>query len=384
MFRNKNRSTLIVDEELGMAESVERITRDSHETTPLRESTISDNRGGNIARRSGPLRRRGIGDTFGQTILSHLHVRGGSRLFAKSIIVLVVVSWSTFVLSFRLDPPSTFSSSSILGGETTSRVHYSTEANKQQPLHLRGSEKEALYSQSTNLAQDGTYLEDAFADKSGPMKLSLWLIPPGSDITSDQLNVVSISGNDTLEMGDGSENIYGGTKKVIDDLSEERGGPKFIPHITLGGASVASRKEALELADKLRAGLAGFGRVECSVGDRVLSGDTWNQALVFELVPPHDQFLALCKASREILGMNPSNEISDGCLAFPPPLRVPHMSLYYGMSPPPPKEKYISEVFGSNKDKKSFLAHRIMLWKTDPSSLEGVPEWEAIADISIL
>ncbi len=380
MFRNKKRSTLIVKEELGMTQGGETIARDNHETTPLRESTISDNRRGNIARSSGPLRRRGISNIFDQTIFSGVYVRGRSQIFAKSIIVLVLVSWSAFVLSFRLDSTS----SSILDGATAGRVQFSPGSNKQQTLQLRGSEKKALYSQSTNFAQDGTLLEDAFEDNSGPMKLSLWLIPPGSEIVGDQFNVVSKSGNDGLDVSDESENIFGNTKKVIDDLSEERRGPKFIPHVTLGGTSVASKKEAKELADKLRAGLAGFGRVECSVGDRVLSGDTWNQALVFELVPPHDQFLALCKASREILGMNPRND-SDGCLTFPPPLRVPHMSLYYGMSPPPPHDKYISEVFGSNyEDRKRFLAHRIMLWKTDPSSLEGVSEWEPIADISIL
>lgn len=329
-----------------MTKGGERIAIDSHETTPLRQSIISDPRRG----------RRGSGGILDPAILSRLHARKWSRVLLKSVVAVILVSWSTLVLSFRLDSISTLSTSSIFGKEGS---------------QLRGSEKNTLYSQGKHLVEDN----------SNFMKLSLWLIPSGAD----SARALSQTGNDSFEAIDKSKNIYGRTKKVIDDLSEELGGPKFIPHITLGGASVASKKEAMELAEKLRTGLAGLGPIECSVGDRVLSGDTWNQALVFELVPPYDRFLALCRASRKILGMNPTNNGSDGCLTFPPPLRVPHMSLYYGMSPPPPSEKYLSEVFGGkNNDKKSFLAQRIMLWKTDPSSLEGVSEWEPIADITIL
>jgi len=205
------------------------------------------------------------------------------------------------------------------------------------------------------------------------MKLSLWLIPPSGD---------SITEKNPNENNNDRDSVFYRTQKVINDLSAELNGPTFLPHITIvGGIKVRSETEAAVLAEKLRTGLAGFGPVECSFGDALLSAtDCWNQALALELVHPSEEFLSLCKLSRNLLGME-QNQVN-GCLTFPPPLGVPHMSLYYGDSPPSPRNEYLLEIFGNQK--KSIRTHRVMLWKTYPSSAGGVPEWEPLADISLM
>jgi len=59
--------------------------------------------------------------------------------------------------------------------------------------------------------------------------------------------------------------------------------------------------------------------------------------------------------------------------------------LYYGEEPPEPSGVYLSRIFGANRQQEhSFRAHRVMLWKTDPSTAEGVPEWEPLADLDLL
>jgi hypothetical protein len=311
------------------------------------------------------------GNNFGPTTLSSSHIWGFSGFVAKSTL-LFLVSWSTIVLSFRY-----------------SRMPFSltgagTKTITQQPhVNLRGNEETTELSAATDFDFAHDEPLSPHVPKDGPMKLSLWLIPPGGDEV----------GGDNEDEPNHREGVFDRIQNTIDDLSAELGSPRFFPHVTLvGGIKVDSETKAMALAEKLRTGLSGFGPVDCSFRDVVLSAsDCWNQALVLELVPRSSEtFLGLCKASRKILSMeqtNNNNHEDDGCLTFPPPLGVPHMSLYYGDSPPPPNEKYLSMVFGnssSSSHKNSFRAHRVMLWKTDPSSAEGVPEWEPLADISLL
>lgn len=345
------------------------IPTDSHESSPLRQVTVTpDNRRARIsttAAASSSRQRRGANHIFVPTNLSPSYVWRWSDLVFKASSVFLLVSWSTIVLSFRYAP-------------TPISQHQQTPASIQilSPSNVESSTKKLRGNDKTAFSQD--FLEDT--KNSGPMKLSLWLIPPGGE-TEDAAETTNRKDHDS---------VFDRAQTVIDDLSTERSGPRFIPHITLGGARVASEGEALALAEKLRSGLSGFGSVECSFGDTVLSAPhAWNQAFVLELVPPWTEFLRLCRTSREILGMESSYgpEDKDDCLTFPPPLKVPHMSLYYGDSPPPPSQNYLSRVFGADsgsKHKQSFRAHRVMLWKTDPSSRNGVPQWEPLADISLL
>ena len=356
-----------------MALEVVNIPTDSHESSPLRQVTVTpDSRRARIATASSSSsrQRRGANHIFVPTNLSPSYVWRWSDLVFKASSVFLLVSWSTIVLSFRYAPTP------------ISQHHQQTPVSIQilSATNTESSTKKLRGNDKTAFSQD--FLEDKNNNNSGPMKLSLWLIPPGGE-AEDATEATNHKDHDS---------VFDRAQKVIDDLSTERSGPRFIPHITLGGARVASEGEAMALAEKLRSGLSGFGSVECSFGDTVLSAPhAWNQALVLELVPPWTEFLSLCRTSREILGMESSYgpEDNDDCLTFPPPLKVPHMSLYYGDSPPPPSQNYLSRVFGgggssSTQHEQSFRAHRVMLWKTEPSSRNGVPEWEPLADISLL
>merc|ERR1711862_661214 len=121
-----------------------------------------------------------------------------------------------------------------------------------------------------------------------------------------------------------------------------------------------------------------------------------NQALVMEVVPSKS-FLDLCRTIRRILNQvhNSEEEKDDDYVdhCFPPPLQIAHMSLYYGNEEPPLGHKYLDEIFRTNNNNNSqinddgyypFAAHRVMLWKTNPGSLEGVPEWKPLANFSLL
>jgi len=315
----------------------------SHESTPLTQATSSTAR----ANIFGPPK----------PTPSSSRVRRWSGLFWKvsPVTIILLVSLSTIVLSFRL------AATSISSRDRSNSALLPLSRPPQKQTRLRGSNEE-------------TELEE----QDNPMKLSLWLVPPGGD--GDEEGGASESASET-------NSVFARTQKVIDDLSAQRNGSGFTPHVTLvGGIKVGSEPEALALAERLRNGLSGFGPVDCSFGNLVLSApDCWNQALVLELVPPSEAFLRLCRASRKLLGMEQTTNGEESCLTFPPPLGVPHMSLYYGDSPPPPSDEYRSRVFGSSSNhEQSFRAHRVMLWKTDPSSAEGVPEWEPLADISLL
>eukprot|EP00536_Pseudo-nitzschia_multiseries_P004296 jgi/Psemu1/9656/gm1.9656_g len=202
------------------------------------------------------------------------------------------------------------------------------------------------------------------------MKLSLWLVPPGVEVGS------SISSKNS---------VYERAIQVIDELSATFEGPKFIPHVTIvGGITVDSKEELSALSRRLREGLANFGTIGCIFEDIAQEPTCWNQALIVEMIPS-ERFLALCRASRRILNMELET------ITFPPPAGVPHMSLFYGDSPlsdptSMTSQDYVSRIFDGNGsvDQRSFEAHRVMLWKTDPSSASGVPEWEPMADISLL
>jgi len=205
--------------------------------------------------------------------------------------------------------------------------------------------------------------------KKEKMGLSLWLVPPAGQVSDN----------------DSNDGVYERVTQVIDELSASFDGPKFSPHVTIvGGIRVDSEEEIKALSKRLRDGLANFGTVECNFKDIIQEPTCWNQALIIEM-NPSERFLELCRVTRRILNMELET------IAFPLPAGVPHMSLFYGDSPwsdahPATNQEFLSRIFDNNgrDDQRSFQAHRVMLWKTDPPSAVGVPEWEPMADISLL
>ena len=300
--------------------------------------------------------------------------------------ILLLLSYITFNLSFHFTTPFSLNSSSssssnnihdidsIRISSITQDDEINTITKKQQAL--RGK-------QTTTTIMPNTITNDVVPQKKKEkIKLSLWLIPPGGEASDNNKE----DGNNN----NNNNNVYERTKEVIDELAEQYNGPKFIPHVTIvGGIEVDSEEDAMVLSKRLEEGLAWFGNVECNFKDVLQEPSRWNQALIIEMIPS-DTFLQLCRFSRKILGLEQQEQGGD-CITFPPPAGVPHASLFYGESPPADPD-YVSRIFGtsdnsdsdSDSNNNSYQSHRVMLWKTDPSSAEGVPEWEALADISLL
>ncbi len=377
MFRSKHRSVSVKKEELGMINNGVSIAIDNHESTPLRQATTSEAR---VSSRSTQLARRSASDTLSSPSISRSRSWFRSGIVIKILSVILFLSWPTFVLAF------------LFVRTTTTPLIVDTKTTKSPPLssasasvNLRGNKEKTPSAAKFDFSKNGGFAsKNGIRDNRAPMNLSLWLIPSRGE--KGKKGESETNNNAESKDKKVTNSVYERTQTVIDNLATELGGPKFMPHVTLGGTTVASDAEALELAEKLRTGLSGYGPVNCFIGDEVLSEHTWNQALVFELIPPFDDFMGICAASRKILGEKATKFDKEDCLSFPPPLRVPHMSLYYGISPPPPSETYLSGVFGirNGEEKRTFQADRVMLWKTDPSSLEGVSEWEPIVDISLI
>ena len=305
------------------------------------------------------------------------------------------------------------------GDDTNNRLFPTTTAaskSKMQPQSqslLRGKQQQPATSTSTMTSTT----EEEF-NKKGTMKLSLWLIPPGGEEGEEEIDDINNNNNiDTLI----SHNVYKSTKEIIDELAEKYNGPKFIPHTTIiGSIEVDTEEDILLLSKKLKDGLQSskskqlFSKgIECTFNTILQEQSCWNQAMIIEM-KASKSFTDLCILCRTIFNM----EQFEDCITFPPPSKVPHMSLYYGTSPPnvPSSSSSIidlSKIFGdststntnttnstnstnnnnneeeeeqqnqNHKQSYSFQSYRVMLWKTDPASLEGVPNWIPIVDINL-
>ena len=176
-----------------------------------------------------------------------------------------------------------------------------------------------------------------------PKKYSLWLMPQENDAAKLQTQ--------------------------IDALAENRG-PKFAPHVTvIGGIWFKSEDEAIDWAHKLQKGLEGFGEISCDFDKTpYYSEGVWSQALCATM-EPSEPFLDLCRKARLILNGDSDN------WTFPYPICLPHLSLFYGTENVPQKEDV--------KPVPSFRSDMLALWETNPSTLEGVPEWKEIVRINL-
>jgi hypothetical protein len=181
-------------------------------------------------------------------------------------------------------------------------------------------------------------------DKGEPIMLSLWLMPPPYMVKKIQAH--------------------------IDELAKGKG-PTFIPHVTIiSGIQCYSEEEVQEMAKKLQEGLKGFGKVPCSFGPVPYSSKGhWSQGL-FLVMDMAASLMNLCQKSRIILGMDA------GSWRFAPPAGLPHLSLFYGIGSDIPDKKEVEPV-------QPFHSISVALWKTDPSTLEGVPNWKEVAVINL-
>jgi hypothetical protein len=174
--------------------------------------------------------------------------------------------------------------------------------------------------------------------------LSLWLLPP--------------------------ENEKYQIEKLMKRCAQTNRGPLFEAHVTVvGGIPCNSDQTNMQkVAEKLQDRLAGSGPVPTTFSKVPSKMGTWSQALVFQM-NQNSRFLELCKTARSVLGME-THPI------FPPPINEPHLSIWYGTGNVP-EECDIESI-------PDFEATALALWLTDPSTLEGVPQWKEVARISLI
>lgn len=179
--------------------------------------------------------------------------------------------------------------------------------------------------------------------KKEPMFLSLWLLPPEKDVS---------------------------IQNQINRLSKSHSGPSFPAHITIiGGIPCQDEDEAYRVANILEQGLTGFGEIPCHFSSTPKSFEnTWNQALLVTLDDISVPFADLCETSRHLLNLTPE------CL-YPPPVNLPHLSLFYGIENIPALTEVDPIV--------PFLANKVALYITTPSTLKGVENWREIAVIHL-
>jgi hypothetical protein len=216
--------------------------------------------------------------------------------------------------------------------------------------------------------------------------VSLWLMPPPPERTRlrQQIRRLAI----TASLASGSPPVL------------------FEPHVTVVGG-IPFRTGGDEIAAMLKklSPLEGFGPVRCDFEPKPAFGTddaglpVWNQAAVLVLKSDDENnnnnsnsnsetengavgrnFGQLCKEVRSLLGIpSPAADGEEGTpVPFPPPLRRPHMSLYYGVDDVPRAD----EIGGFAE---SFEAHHLELWRTWPSGgADDVKDWEWLGTIDLV
>ena len=182
-------------------------------------------------------------------------------------------------------------------------------------------------------------------------QVTLWLVPPNSVAEKLQTNIV-----DLCKQTDGAS-------------------APFVPHVTIiGGIPCESDDTLKNLTEKLQKGLQGTGSVPCRFRQDVETmyhdddSLVWNQACV-SVVKQTKEFMAFHKHCRNILNLN------DEEWEFPPPLREPHLSHFYGTTVPPASENVLVAP--------DFDAVEAALWETS-GGYEGVKNWRELARIKLI
>lgn len=192
------------------------------------------------------------------------------------------------------------------------------------------------------------------------IKISLWLVPPVGQIT----HIIH---------------------KEIELLSKIQGTPTFPPHVTMAGGIEVNHREVVRIIMSLKKEFLGFGPVPCKF-DRVqgiVAGYKddekkicqWNQSTV-AILKREEKLLNSIKIARKImLDKNDDTNLGTTHL-FAAPTYEPHLSLAYS-------HQHLGSFIVNKNVPPDFEANEVALWRTDPSSLEGVNEWYEIDRFSL-
>jgi hypothetical protein len=183
-------------------------------------------------------------------------------------------------------------------------------------------------------------------------QVTLWLLPPQGVAEKLQTNIDHLC-----------------------HQTEDGSSAPFVPHVTIvGGIPCESSHELQELTEKLQKGLEGTGSVPCTFHPGVVTmydddnrSLVWNQACV-SVAKQTQEFMEFHKRCRELLNMN------DEEWEFPPPLREPHLSHFYGTKEPPASENVLIAP--------DFDAEEAALWETS-GGYDGVKNWRELARIKL-
>ena len=196
------------------------------------------------------------------------------------------------------------------------------------------------------------------------LKHSLWLVPP--DPLSIQIS------------------------KQIKELAVMNNSPSFSPHITLvGGIEIDENGDIDKIMEELKSGLLNSstgGGIPCtfnrskgfvtSYSKKDNNIVVWSQASV-GIIERNETLLEAFHTAKRILYdskqvANSWHPLSD----FSPPLSQPHMSFAY-------KSSTVEMSKDLEQLPEDFIAHKLVLMKTDPSSVEGVSTWEEVSSFLI-
>ena len=215
-----------------------------------------------------------------------------------------------------------------------------------QPFFLRGT---------TQPQQDKGVVPTVPQEKDHPFAVSIWLIPP--------------------------PNILSEMQPFIDALAQLQpdASAPFVPHITItGGVTLRSPKELEQVARNLSTLLEDDEGIECEFDLQQPQTNldnngtvVWSQAFLLKMnVSPAYQ--SICQATRESLGLTKDSNHSDAC-------HNPHMSLLYSYRVPTAE---VQEYWARHPLALplQFTAQRIAVVTTDPSSVEGVQEWNSYSE----
>jgi Cyclic phosphodiesterase-like protein len=176
---------------------------------------------------------------------------------------------------------------------------------------------------------------------------------------------------------------------MIGDFSqrESASGP-FPPHVTLVGGIECPSMEFFRdvFLPRLQTCIAAAAirGIHCQFKQEPVLNDAWNQAcvLVMEASNEFTHLVELCRTVvSEVLSssVEPRDEMNHG---YPPPLRKPHLSLYYGsLEFAPAPDEVNQRLLGPGFF--SFQGDQVAIWQTEPSSAEGVALWRYIASIDL-
>lgn len=162
----------------------------------------------------------------------------------------------------------------------------------------------------------------------------------------------------------------------------------FPTHVTLVGGfpcrDLAFLKDVI--LPRLENALKDSPSVTCTFLPEPVFAPQWNQAAVLVL-DQSTEFTKLVQTCREVLSETPTVKVGGDPnkqqLEFPPPLRHPHMSLFYGMGGVPEAQEIIDDLGGPTSLPFSFVGTQVAIWKTYPTTVEGVAQWRELAAIHL-